>query len=252
MPMVHVAAATGAGVATMLVTNPLWVVKTRLQTQHMGLRMGRAGGGQAPLYTGTFNALQRIAREEGLAGMYSGLLPSLIGVCHVAIQFPLYEYAKSKLAERSGCSPDELPPGQLVVASAASKMVASTLTYPHEVVRSHMHVQGTGPFRGFLTTCRQVYAEEGIAGFYKGCLTNLVRTTPAAALTFTSFELIARRLKAMGQRQRDLEAQQDAGRQSSLTAGKIARGAGELSGGNVPPVAGRAGASIDRAELDSR
>ena len=52
----------------------------------------------------------------------------------------------------------------------------------------------------------QVYAEEGIAGFYKGCLTNLVRTTPAAALTFTSFELIARRLKAMGQRQRDREA----------------------------------------------
>ena len=52
----------------------------------------------------------------------------------------------------------------------------------------------------------QVYAEEGVAGFYKGCLTNLVRTTPAAALTFTSFELIARRLKAMGQRQRDREA----------------------------------------------
>ena len=51
-----------------------------------------------------------------------------------------------------------------------------------------------------------MYAEEGVAGFYKGCLTNLVRTTPAAALTFTSFELIARRLKAMGQRQRDREA----------------------------------------------
>jgi hypothetical protein len=34
-------------------------------------------------------------------------------------------------------------------------------------------------------------------GFYRGCLTNLLRTTPAAALTFTSFELIARALRKL-------------------------------------------------------
>jgi len=54
------------------------------------------------------------ARLRPCARPRSGLLPSLIGVCHVAIQFPLYEYAKEQLAQRSGCSPDELPPGQLV------------------------------------------------------------------------------------------------------------------------------------------
>jgi hypothetical protein len=41
----------------------------------------------------------------------------------------------------------------------------------------------------------QILAEDGVPGFYRGCMTNLLRTTPAAAVTFTSFELINRQLK---------------------------------------------------------
>ena len=75
----------------------------------------------------------RIAREEGLRGLYSGLAPSMMGILHVAIQFPLYEFSKTYMAERTQRRPEELTPPELVATSAAAKMVASTATYPHEV-----------------------------------------------------------------------------------------------------------------------
>lgn len=190
---VHMAAAAGAGAATMLITNPLWVIKTRLQTQNMGIRMGASGN--PALYRGTIDALVRIAREEGVVGLYSGLGPSLLGVMHVVIQFPLYESLKAHFAQRHSDGGDKLNMYELILASATSKMVASTATYPHEVVRSRMHIAGTGAFTGFARTCRQILAEDGIPGFYRGCVTNLLRTTPAAAVTFTSFELINRQLR---------------------------------------------------------
>lgn len=67
-----------------------------------------------------------IGRHEGIRGFYKGLGPSLVGVSHVAIQFPLYERLKSTFSDKS-------KDVQIIYASSISKMIASTITYPHEV-----------------------------------------------------------------------------------------------------------------------
>jgi solute carrier family 25 folate transporter 32 len=85
-------------------------------------------------YTSIFLGLKSMISKEGPMSLYKGFVPSLFGITHVAIQFPLYE--KLKL-----CSKDEIPSSKhLLFSSAASKLAAVVATYPHEVLLLHTGV----------------------------------------------------------------------------------------------------------------
>ncbi|KAJ2491914.1 hypothetical protein IWW37_001886 [Coemansia sp. RSA 2050] len=188
--LVHVLSAMGAGGTTSLVTNPIWVLKSRFMTQSAFTEYR---------YNSMWHAVQVIQRTEGWRGFYKGLGSSLLGVTHVAVQFPLYEHLKRWLSappDSAGAQPRRLESSRILLASAMSKMVASTVTYPHEVIRTRLQNQTTMPYkyRGILHAVSLIHAEEGMRAFYRGLSTNLIRTVPASMMTLLTYELLIRLL----------------------------------------------------------
>lgn len=83
---------------------------------------------------------------EGILSFYSGLTPALLGLTHVAVQFPAYEYLKIKFTGQGmGGGPGDVDgdPHWIGVLSSSilSKMLASSATYPHEVIRTRLQTQ---------------------------------------------------------------------------------------------------------------
>ncbi|KJX96455.1 mitochondrial carrier protein [Zymoseptoria brevis] len=140
-------ASVAAGACSTLVTNPIWVIKTRLMSQ---VSKTASDGARTPWhYSNTFDAARTMWRAEGVKAFYSGLTPALLGLSHVAIQFPLYEYFKQEFtgAEMGSTVPTNSASDTasntigILAATFLSKLCATTATYPHEVLRTRLQTQ---------------------------------------------------------------------------------------------------------------
>ena len=188
--------ATVAGVINVLATTPLWVVSTRLSVQRSG---GGGGGG----YRGMWDGLTRIAREEGLAALWNGTVPSLLLVSNPSIQFVCYERIKSWLGERARLRGTPITPIEFFLMGAAAKTVATILTYPIQLAQSRlraMKAKGAPPqagqaqvtyqYKGTLDVLLKVVQNDGPLGLFRGMEAKLYQTVATAALMFATYEQI--------------------------------------------------------------
>lgn len=228
-------------------TNPIWVIKTRLMSQSpsgSGLQFtlfpkpGNTPTARPTLqgswhYKSTLDAARKMYTSEGMAAFYSGLTPALLGLSHVAVQFPTYEFLKKSFTGQGmGEAPrnEEEAGSQLLgvlSASILSKILASGATYPHEVIRTRLqtqrrpvageqYLQGAGcrstsgtwnqglKYRGIMQTIRTILHEEGWRAFYAGLGTNMMRAVPAATVTMLTYESVMRRLNRARQEGREI------------------------------------------------
>lgn len=183
----HLIAGTVAGIGTLSVTNPIWVVKTRLCLQYSDPLAAKT---QTPQYKGVFDALLKLWRHEGLRGLYKGYVPGLFGVSHGALQFMAYEELKKGYSRYFGTPINKkLGSTEYLVMASLSKIFAATATYPYQVVRARLQNQYTMvEYKGALDVITKTFRGEGVRGFYKGLIPSVLRVTPACALTFVVYE----------------------------------------------------------------
>lgn len=164
--------------------------------------------------------------ENGLAGFWRGVVPSLIMVSNPALQYAFYESASDAFRRRraktqrgvAGSSPSgtlgALTAWEVFVAASLAKMGATVLTYPVLLVKTRLQASGSRggkkpkttfareapSYDGAFDALRRIAREEGLAAFYRGMGTKMTQTVFAAALMFVTKEEIAKAARAASEK----------------------------------------------------
>ncbi|GJN08357.1 hypothetical protein PR202_ga26268 [Eleusine coracana subsp. coracana] len=194
-----------SGCVNVLLTNPIWVVVTRMQTHRkvkkqqslQGLTCALDKALQADTTENTpyksIDVLQELYDEDGVLGFWKGVIPSLIMVSNPAIQFMLYETLLKKLKKRRASNlkgADGLSALEIFLLGAVAKLGATVVTYPLLVVKARLQAkQMVGDdkrhrYKGTLDALKKLVYYEGLRGMYKGMGTKIVQSVFASALLF--------------------------------------------------------------------
>ncbi|XP_008276927.1 calcium-binding mitochondrial carrier protein Aralar1 [Stegastes partitus] len=168
-----------AGASQVIFTNPLEIVKIRLQV---------AG----EITTGPRVSALSVVRDLGFFGLYKGAKACFLrDIPFSAIYFPVYAHTKEKLADEEG----RLGALQLLTAGAIAGIPAASLVTPADVIKTRLQVAaraGQTTYNGVIDCFRKILKEEGFRAFWKGAGARVCRSSPQFGVTLVTYELLQR------------------------------------------------------------
>lgn len=174
-----------AGSFCNIITNPIWVVRTRV--------MGQALRHQSQQYPSEkiTQVLKSMVNNEGLRSLFKGVSASVMGVSNAVVFFFIYENLRERIIQSQGADFNGLYVLGSSIVSKCTKIdylvTASTMTYPLLVTRTLMQDHRSTPTKQSLTfkeTFQSVYRKKGILGFYAGLKPDLLRLLPSNSIVF--------------------------------------------------------------------
>ncbi|XP_062389795.1 electrogenic aspartate/glutamate antiporter SLC25A12, mitochondrial-like [Sardina pilchardus] len=168
-----------AGGSQVIFTNPLEIVKIRLQV-----------AGEIAT-TKRVSALN-VVKELGFFGLYKGAKACFLrDIPFSAIYFPVYAHTKTQFADEEG----RLGALQLLTAGAIAGVPAASLVTPADVIKTRLQVAaraGQTSYNGVVDCFRKILQEEGFKAFWKGAAARVFRSSPQFGVTLVTYELLQR------------------------------------------------------------
>jgi hypothetical protein len=161
-------------------------VKTKLQVQ---VRSSKATGedDEEERYSSTLDAILKIVKKAGIPGLYAGMPGSLLGVASTNFAyFYWYTFVRNWYLKRLGTK--TLGTATELALGAVAGALAQLFTIPVAVVTTRQQTRPlNAPYVGLLDTAKEVVAEDGLSGLWRGLKASLVLVVNPA-ITYGSYQ----------------------------------------------------------------
>ncbi|KAK9473183.1 mitochondrial carrier domain-containing protein [Dipodascopsis tothii] len=179
----EILAGGSAGACQVVFTNPLEIVKIRLQIQGEVSKSIDGAPRRSALW---------IVRNLGLVGLYKGATACLMrDVPFSAIYFPAYAHLKKDYFGEGPNKPLGIP--QLLMAGAIAGMPAAYLTTPCDVIKTRLQAEaraGQTHYKNIAHCASTILREEGFKAFFKGGPARIFRSSPQFGCTLAAYEFL--------------------------------------------------------------
>ncbi|SCW02017.1 LAFE_0E12310g1_1 [Lachancea fermentati] len=181
--LLYMTSAGISGLTTTILTNPIWVVKTRIMSTSVGARGS---------YRSTWDGIKKLYKSDGVKGFWKGMIPSLFGVTQGALYFAVYDSLKHQyFAAKHIDAEQKLGNLETITITSLSKMISVTAVYPFQLLKANLQsFEASVDHNSYRlwSVIHSIYSKEGVKGLYKGLSANLLRAIPSTCITFCIYE----------------------------------------------------------------
>lgn len=170
-----------AAALSALLTNPLSVLQNRMTKRSSDIQISNS------------MMLYQIYKEEGIKGLYKGILPSLVLTLNPVIKYSLYNLMKNQLVDQNGI----LSAKHIVFISAVSKLVTTVLTYPMMTLKTMFMSNDNKDVEAFYKKVVTKLQSEGTKMLFKGMNIKLIHAMLNNIVLMTVYERINVLIKAV-------------------------------------------------------